>query len=153
MRAWLIRFVCLYVFDVVVLLVIDLLTPAVSVGWAVIFGALVLALVTLFIKPLVTRIFRGIAAKSVGNRTKLGERLVQYLIVLAVSAIVWVITVVFTGVHVSGWFWGWIAPPVLLLIAWAIYDVVDESLEKRATALYVKAMGGPAAGNSDKDAA
>ena len=42
MRAWLIRFVTLYVFDVAVLLLIGLIMPQVSVGWSVLWAAVVL---------------------------------------------------------------------------------------------------------------
>ena len=27
---------------------------------------------------------------------------------------------------VAGFFWGWVIPPVLLVIAWLIYDAIDE---------------------------
>ena len=83
------------------------------------------------------------AAGSASKRTKVGEKLVQAGLVLAVSALVWVLVVVFSGVRVVG-AWGWILPPILLLVAWAIYDAVAVKLEAQGHKLYDKAMGGPA---------
>ena len=65
MKSWIVRFASLYVFNVVVLLVIGLLTPA-HVGWAVIWAALVMALAELVVRPLVTKAFQSAAAKSAG---------------------------------------------------------------------------------------
>jgi len=62
MRKWIVRFVSLYVFDVVVLLLMGLL-PGVRVGWAALWGAVILTAATIWLKPLITRMFRGMAAK------------------------------------------------------------------------------------------
>jgi F0F1-type ATP synthase membrane subunit c/vacuolar-type H+-ATPase subunit K len=94
MKAWVVRFVSLYVFNVVVLLLIGLLTPA--HGWAAIWASVVLTLAELFVK-LLQGAFAKSAAKTAGERTRAGEALVQGLIVLAVAAIVWIITLLLTG--------------------------------------------------------
>lgn len=138
MRAWIVRFASLYAFNVVVLLLLALL-PSVRVGWSVLWAGVILTAATIWLKPLIHRWFRSMAAKSTSQRTKLGEKLVQYLLVLAVAAIVWVLVVLFTGVNVRGFFWGWILPPLALLIAWAIYDAVDDRLEAQAGRLYDRA--------------
>ena len=56
-----------------------------------------------------------------------------------------------SGVSVAGWFWGYVLPPVILLIGWAVYDAIDDRVEGHAGALYDKATGGAkatdAAGN------
>jgi len=52
-------------------------------------------------------------------------------------------------VDVRGFFWGWILPPIALLIGWAIYDAIDDSIETRAGALYDRATGGRAATGTD----
>ncbi|KAA9111319.1 hypothetical protein [Microbacterium rhizomatis] len=145
MRAWLIRFVSLYVFNVVVLLLIGLLLPQVSVGWAVLWASIILTAATLWIKPLITRWFRGMAARSAGQRTKAGEKVVQFFLVLLVAYIVWVLVALLSGVRVHGWFWGYVIPPVILLIAWAIYDAIDDRIEGHAGVLYDKATGKPVA--------
>jgi hypothetical protein len=141
MRAWLIRFVCLYVFDVVVLLLIGVLLPSVSVGWSVLWAAVLLTAATLWIKPLITKWFRSMAARSAAQRTKAGEKVVQFALVLVVAAIIWVLTVIFTGVRVNGWFWGYVIPPFLLLVAWIVYDAIDDRVEARAGRLYDRARG------------
>lgn len=144
MKTWIVRFATLYVFNVVVLLVIGLLTPA-SVGWAVFWAAALMALLELFVKPLVLKMFRSSASKGVHRRTRAGEAIVQGILVLAVAAIVWVLTLLLSGVSAGGsWFWAWVLPPILITIGWAIYAKVSGSLEQRAGELYDRAGGGPA---------
>jgi hypothetical protein len=144
MRKWIVRFVSLYVFDVVVLLLMGLL-PGVRVGWAVLWASVILTAATIWLKPLITKMFRGMAAKSAGQRTKAGEKLVQFGLVFVVELIIWILVVWLSGVRVSGFFWGWILPPIALLIAWIIYDAIDDRVEARADSLYAKAAGGKAA--------
>jgi len=144
MRKWLVRFVSMYVFNVVVLLVIGWILPNVRVGWAALWAGLVLTAATLWLKPLVQKWFRGAAAKSASQRTKAGEKVVQWGLVFVVELIVWILVVIFSGVSVRGFFWGWLLPPIALLIAWAIYDAIDDKVEARADALYGRATGGRA---------
>lgn len=136
MRAWLIRFLGLYLFDLLVLVVLGWLVPNVQVGFAALWAAFILALVTMWVKPLVHAIVSKMASRPAGTRSKLAEKLVQYLIVFVVALVVWAIVVAFTGVAVQGWFWGWVIPPVALLIAWAIYDVTDDSIDRRMTSAF-----------------
>ena len=42
---------------------------------------------------------------------------------------------------ISGWFWGYVLPPVILLIGWAIYDAIDDRVEAHAGAVYDRATG------------
>lgn len=147
MRSWIVRFASLYVFNVVVLLVIGLLTPA-RVGWAVIWAAVVMTLAELFVRPLLQRLFRGAAAKSASQRTRIGEALVQGLLVLAVAAIIWIITLLLSGAGTGGsWFWAWVLPPVIITIGWFVYARIDTRLQARAGAIYDRALSrpGPAA--------
>ncbi|MFG6502869.1 hypothetical protein [Microbacterium sp. P05] len=149
MRSWVVRFASLYVFDVVVLLLIGAVLPTVRVGFAALWAGAVLAAATIWVKPLIQRGFRSLAARSTANRTAITEKLVQYGLVLAVEAVVWVLVVLFTGVSVRGFFWGWVLPPVLLLLAWAVYDLVDDRLEARAGRLYDRATTRREAGATD----
>lgn len=136
MKTWIVRFVSLYVFNVVVLLLIGLLTPA-HVGWAVIWAAVILTLAVLFVKPLVHKLFTGAAAKSAGERTRAGEALVQVGIVLLVAAIVWIITLLLTGVNARGsWFWAYVLPPVIIAIGWFVYAKIDDRVEAKAGTYY-----------------
>ncbi len=141
MKSWVVRFVSLYVFNVVVLLLIGLLLPSVQVGWAALWAAVLLTAATIWLKPVVTRLFTGAAKKSASERTAVGEKLVQYGIVLVVELIVWALVVLFSGVDVRGWFWGWVIPPILLLLAWVVYDLVDDRIEARTGSLYDRARG------------
>ena len=142
MKTWVVRFVSLYAFNVVVLFVLGALLPRVSVGWAALWAAIVLTAGTIWLKPLIAKAFRGMAAKSADQRTRIGEKLVQAGLVFIVELIVWVLVVVLSSVHVSGLFWGWVVPPLALLVAWLIYDAVDDRIEARAGGLYDRALGG-----------
>ncbi|MCR2815734.1 hypothetical protein [Microbacterium jiangjiandongii] len=142
MRTWVVRFVALYVFDVVVLLAIGALVPGVRVGWSALWAGAVLAAATIWLKPVIHRWFQSMAGRSAVKRSRLAEKLVQYLLVLAVAAVIWVLLVAFTGVNVRGFVFGWFVPPIFLLIAWALYDLIDDRLEARAGALYDRATGG-----------
>ncbi|GAA5038770.1 hypothetical protein ACFQRL_01925 [Microbacterium fluvii] len=142
MKTWIVRFASLYVFDVAVLLVVGWLLPSVSVGWAALWAALLLTALTLWVKPVISRWFSSRAAKSAHERTKAGEKLVQFALVFIVELIVWVLVVLLSGVNVRGFFWGWVLPPIALLIAWIIYDAIDDKVEARAGALYDSATGG-----------
>jgi hypothetical protein len=61
------------------------------------------------------------------------------VLVFAVALVVWIATVVFTGVSIGGGifgaFWGWVIPPVILLIGWAVYGAIDDRVEAHAEAL------------------
>lgn len=144
MKKWVVRFVSLLVFNVLVLLVVGWLTPA-RVGWAALWAGIVLTALVIWIKPLVEKWFRSIAAK----RGRAGEKLVELLIAFAVALVVWIATVLFTGVSIGGGlfgaFWGYVLPPVILLIGWAVYDAIDDRVESHAGALYDRAAGGRAA--------
>ncbi|GAA1945418.1 hypothetical protein [Microbacterium deminutum] len=140
MRKWIVRFGSLLVFDIVVLLLIGWLTPA-RVGWSALWAGVVLTALTIWIKPAVHRWFSSMAAKSAGRRTRLGEKLGQFAVVFAVALVVWAVTVLFSGVSVDGWFWGWVLPPVFILIGWAIYDAIDDRAETHAAALYDRVTG------------
>lgn len=144
MKKWVVRFVSLLVFNVVVLLVVGWLTPA-RVGWAALWAGIVLTALVIWVKPLVERWFRSMAAK----RGRAGEKLVELLIAFAVALVVWIGTVLLTSVSIGGGFfgafWGYVLPPVILLIGWAIYDAIDDRVESHAGALYDKATGGGAA--------
>ncbi|UGS28230.1 hypothetical protein K8F61_08765 [Microbacterium resistens] len=136
MRKWVVRIASLYVFTVVVLLVIGWLMPTVSVGWHALWAGVVLTAAALAVKPLLTRVFRNAAARSSRTRSRAGEKAVQYALVFAVELVVWILTVWFSGVHVRGWFWGYVLPPLILLIAWVVYDAIDDRVEAKAGELY-----------------
>ena len=136
MKNGIIRFASLYVFNVAVLLVIGLVLPTVRVGWHALWASLVLTLGALFIKPTLTRLFRRSAAKSSAERTRIGEKVVQYVLVYVVELIIWVLTVWLSAVSVRGFFWGYLLPPLLLLIGWVIYDLVDDRLRAKTGELY-----------------
>lgn len=152
MNKWLVRAVSLYVFNVAVLLLIGLLMSSVAVGWNALWAAVILTLATLALKPALLKFFRGAAAKSAGTRTKIGEKLVQYVLVFLVELLVWVLTVILSGVNVSGWFWGYLLPPVYLLIAWVIYDLVDDRMEAKTGAVIGSVTSKMKGGSSGRSA-
>jgi len=144
MKKWVVRFASLLVFNILVLLVVGWLTPA-RVGWAALWAGIVLTALVIWIKPLVEKWFRSMAAKSAGQRTRAGEKLVEFFLAFAVAFLVWIATVLFTGVSIGGGifgaFWGWVLPPVFLLIGWAIYGAIDDKVEGHAGTLYDRATG------------
>lgn len=152
MKKWAIRAVSLYAFNVVVLLLIGLLMRSVSVGLHALWASVILTLATLALKPVLLKMFRGSAAKSAPSRTKIGEKVVQYALVFVVELIVWVLTVLLSGVDVRGWFWGYVLPPVYLLIAWVIYDLVDDRIEAK-TSEVIGAVSSKVAGSGAKASA
>ncbi|KJQ56067.1 hypothetical protein [Microbacterium sp. SA39] len=135
MKNGIVRFVSLYVFNVAVLLLIGLLLRGVSVGWNALWAAMILTLAALFVKPLLRNAFRRSAAKSASGRTKAGEKVVQYVLVYIVELIVWVLTVWLSGVSSSS-VWGYVLPPLLLLLGWVIYDQIDDKLHTKAGQVY-----------------
>ncbi|WP_372967834.1 hypothetical protein [Microbacterium sp.] len=135
MKNAIVRFAALYVFNVAVLLLIGLLFPGVSVGFNALWAAVILTLAALLVKPTLTAAFRKAAARSAADRTRLGEKTVQYVLVYLVELIIWVLTVWLTGVRASG-FWGFALPPLFLLFVWMIYDQVDDRLQAKAGELY-----------------
>ncbi|WP_127476807.1 hypothetical protein [Microbacterium sulfonylureivorans] len=155
MKKWIVRFASLLVFNIVVLLVIGFLTPA-KVGWSALWAGIVMTALVIWIKPAVHKWFRSMAAKSANQRTKAGEKVVEFLLAFAVAFLVWIVTVWLSGVVIGGGFfgafWGYVLPPVILLIGWAIYDAVDDKVEAHAGALYDKASGSRATTATDASA-
>ncbi|WP_217183092.1 hypothetical protein [Streptomyces sp. AC495_CC817] len=135
MKNGIVRFAALYVFNVAVLLLIDILWSNVSVGFHVIWASVILTLATLFLKPALSAAFTKSAARSAADRTRVGEKVVQYALVYVVELIIWVLTVWLSGVRASG-FWAYVLPPLILLVAWVIYDLFDDRLRAKASEVY-----------------
>lgn len=143
MKKWTVRFASLLAYNVIVLLLIGWLTVA-RVGWSALWGGIVLTLLVLFVKPLATKMFQGYAARSAGSRTRIGQKLVEFLLAFVVALIVWLGVVLLSGVAAGG-FWGYIVPPLLLLVGFIVYDLIDDRVEAHAGALYDRATGSSAA--------
>lgn len=135
MRNAIVRFAALYVFNVAVLLVLGLVLPSVNVGWHAFWASVILTVAALALKPWLLKRFRSSAAKSADERSRFGEKLVQYAIVFLVELIVWAATVLLSGVTARG-FWGWVVPPIVLLIGWVVYDRVDDRMRAKAGEVY-----------------
>ncbi|MEV4774023.1 hypothetical protein LTA6_000206 [Microbacterium sp. LTA6] len=136
MKNGIIRFASLYVFNVAVLLLIGLLMTNVRVGWHALWASVILTLAALFVKPTLAAAFRKSAAKSAADRTGAGEKVVQYALVYVVELIIWVLTVWLSGVTVAGFFWGYVLPPLGLLLGWVIYDQIDDRLRAKTAEVY-----------------
>ena len=126
MKNLIVRFASLYVFNVVVLLVIGWLTPA-RVGLHALWASVILTLATLILKPMLKKAATSLSAG--------GTKVVQYLAVFVVEVLIWLLTVWLSGVR-AGNLWGWIVPPVILLIGWVVYDQIDDALSRKAGELY-----------------
>lgn len=140
MKTWVVRFLSLYAFNVVVLLLIGLLTPA-RVGIAAIWASVVLTVAEIVVKPLAQRAFQRAAAKSAAERTRASEWLVQTGIVLIVAAIVWIITLLLSGISARGWLWAYVLPPVIIAVGWLVYARIDDVVEAKTGQLYDSAFG------------
>jgi len=139
MKNWIVRFAALYVFNLAVLLLIGLLTPGVNVGWGVLWASVILTAGVIWLKPLIHKWFASMTEKSASRRNKAGETFVRIGLVFAVELVLWILVVWFSGVAVHNWLFGYILPPVFLLIAWAIYDAIDDRLHERAGVIYDRA--------------
>ena len=139
MKNWIVRFATLYAFNLVVLLLIGALTPGVRVGWGVLWASVILTAGVIWLKPLIHKWFAGMAAKSSNRRNRAGETFVQMGLVFAVELVLWILVVWLSGVAVSNWLFGYLLPPVFLLLAWAIYAAIDDRLRERAGVLYDRA--------------
>ena len=113
---------------------------------------MILTIASVWVKPLITKAFANRSAKSAGQRGKNTETLVRWGTVFLVELIVWVIVVIFSGVSVNNWFWGYLLPPIIFLIGWAIYAAIEDRVEAKADALYDQAHAGISSA-SKKDAA
>ncbi|MGZ0711522.1 SND2/TMEM208 family protein (plasmid) [Coraliomargarita sp. W4R53] len=141
MKSWIVRFGALYVYNVIVLLVIGVFSPA-KVGFHAFWAAIIMVIAEALVKPLVLKLFAQSAAKSAGERTKTAESLVQAGIVFAVAEIVWILTIVLSGVGIGGsWFWVWIVPPLIITLGWWIYSRVNKKLEAQASDIYDRTLG------------
>jgi hypothetical protein len=139
MKNWTVRFATLYAFNLVVLLLIGALTPGVRVGWGALWASVILTAGAIWVKPLIQKWFANMAARSSSRRTKAGETLVQIGLVYLVELVLWILVVWLSGVTVYNWLFGYLVPPVFLLIAWAIYAAIDDRLHERASGLYDRA--------------
>ncbi len=141
MRTWIIRSVSLFVFNIAVLLLIDWLSPA-KVGWSVIWAAVVMTVLVLFVKPAADRWLRSAAAKTRNQRTSTGEWIAQLFIVFAVAGTVWLLTLMLSGANRGdSWFWSLVIPPIIIAIGWLIYAKVSARLESHAGAIYDRIEG------------
>lgn len=139
MKKWIVRFVSMLVYNVIVLLLIGVVTPA-RVGWTALWAGIVMTVLVIWVKPLMTRWFRSMA-KSAVHLTKAGQKLVEFILAFAIAFIVWTGTVLLSSVRVVGW-WGWVLPPVLLLVGWAVYAALDDRIEAKTASLYDRAEEG-----------
>lgn len=141
-RAWFIRFVTLAVFNLIVLLLIVIFLPSVhGRPFGLLWGALLLTVLTIWIKPLLSSAASSQADRLSQGRSAGARRGFGALAVLIVALVVWLLLVWFSSIRVQGWFWGYVIPPIALLIAWFIYDAIDDQLERSVTRAYDSVRG------------
>lgn len=139
MKTWVVRFGSLYVFNVAVLFLIGAIIPRVYVGWSALWGAVILTAATIFVKPAVTKFLQNAAAESRKTANSGMQKVIEYGIVFVVALVVWILVRLFSGIYTWDFFTGILLPPLLLLVAWFIYDMIDDRIEKVAGDLYDKA--------------
>jgi len=128
-RSWVVKTIALLLFNIVAVLVIVLRPAAAgaSIG-TVLWGAIVLTVLSLFIKPLLHRWLLDNAGQVSLSR-KLSSKVLSYVILYLVALIIWFLLVIFSGVQITNFLTTLIVPPLVLLAAWFIYDLVDDRLE------------------------
>jgi uncharacterized membrane protein YvlD (DUF360 family) len=137
MKRWVVRVGTAFVFNVVVLLVILWLVPAVDGAWSVLWSSLVFTVATLFLKPFFHRVFLEQGEKLRDSSAGwLKGKVLTYLVSFVVALVIWILTVIFSGINVHGVFWGWVAPALIVLVGWIVYDQLDDVLEGKAGELY-----------------
>lgn len=142
MKAWIVRFASLYIFNTVMVFVIGIVTPKVSVGWSALWGGVILTIATIWVKPFIGSFFRKWAAKHASKQKVLSRKLIEYLIVFAVALVVWILVVMLSGITVSNILVGYVVPSLLLLVGWALYDLaIDDTLERVAARAYDRVTG------------
>lgn len=144
MKKWVVRIGALFVFDYIVIVVMGLAMPRVNVGpihalWA----ALLLAVATLWLKPVVRGLFEKLAADGSGERSRFVGWLVKTLVVYAVAFVIWYLVVWLSKVDIQGWLWGYLIPPLVLLVVWWIYDAISDRFEAQAAKVYDQAFAKP----------
>lgn len=141
MKTWIVRFASLFVFNVAVLLLIGVIIPPVYVGFgSALWGGVILTAATIWVKPVMTKFLQNAAAKSGGSRNRAMQKVIEYGIVFVVALVAWILVRALSGVATWGFFEGYVLPPLLLLVAWFVYDMIDDRIEKVAGNLYDKAQ-------------
>lgn len=135
-RNWVIRLVSLYIFSFVAFLLLGFINSSFSNGFFHLFwSALIFTLATVFVKPIVSSFAQKTAEGLKQGKTSTAARVIEYVAVFAVALVIWLILSVLGAAQNPHWF-SWILSPVLLLVAWAIYDVVDEKIEAQVAKGY-----------------
>lgn len=129
-RNWVIRLVSLYAFSFVAFLVMGLVMPSFRIGfWHTFWAALIFTLATVFVKPIVSSFAQKTAAGLQQGKTPLVARIIEYVAVYIVAVIIWIIVTMLTSLHNTG-FWSFLIAPLFLWVAWIVYDIVDETIER-----------------------
>lgn len=139
MKTWIVRIASLYVFNVAVLFLIGAILPKVHVGWSALWGAAILTAATIWVKPFVAGLLKNAAARTSTEFRRGKEKLIEYAAVFIVAFVVWVLVLMLSRVNASGFFLGFLLPPLLLLVAWFVYDMIDDRIEKVASDVYDRA--------------
>lgn len=145
MRTWIVRFVALYAFNVIVLLLIGALFPSVRVGFAALWASILLTAATLWIKPAARRLIDRWTQGVRSTATATLQKVLEYATAFVVALAMWFIVVALSSVTARG-LWGYVLPALALLVAWVIYDLVDDRFEKTTADLIDRgtARGTPA---------
>lgn len=147
-RNWVIRLVSLYIFSFVAFLLMGLIMPAFRIGfWHTFWAALIFTLATVFVKPIVSSFAQKTADGLKQGKTSTVGRIIEYVAVYIVAVVIWIIVTMLTSLHSTG-FWSFLIAPLFLWVAWIVYDIVDESIERTVAKGYDAAARKLDGGNS-----
>ncbi len=147
-RNWVIRLVSLYVFSYVAFIVMGLFNSSFRVGlFHAFWAALIFTLATVFVKPIVSSFAQKTAEGLKQGKTSTVGRIIEYVAVYVVALVIWWIVAAFTAAENTHW-WSMFVAPLFLMVAWIIYDIVDESIERTVAKGYDAAARKLDGGNS-----
>lgn len=129
-RNWVIRLVSLYIFSFAAFLVMGLVNYSFRIGFFQLFwAALIFTLATIFVKPVVSAFAQKTAEGLKQGKTSTASRVIEYLAVYVVAVVIWMLVSWLTRLHNAHW-WDFFIAPLFLLVAWFIYDMVDEAIQR-----------------------
>ncbi len=145
-RTWTIRLVSLYIFSYLAFLVMGLFSTAFRIGpLSALWAALIFTLATVFVKPIVESFARKTAEGLKAGQSSTAAKIIEYVAVYAVAVVIWIIISMLSSLSTHN-FWNLLTAPLFLLVAWVLYSILDDTIEKYVAKGYdaaVDKLNGP----------
>ncbi|UVJ38105.1 phage holin family protein [Arthrobacter sp. CJ23] len=133
MKTWAIRIGIALVFNAITLWVASIL-PGVRLGSGFLWAVVVFTAATLLVKPAITALIRR-GGNRLRTRSSISGKLLTAAAGLLATLAILILTSIFSnGFNING-IVGWVMATVVIWLASAIYDFVDDGLEARVSRL------------------